>query len=170
MPVRPIMVALSVVLTSALVAAQEARPPLDACVTLTEADALALLPGAKQLEQQTASNQSADREVSTCAYRDQADPSRRVTLSIQRFPTSVPSSIGWALYNDYELENVEGVARGALWKPSTATMMLVLESEFIALTVTRPSAPATVDEVREAMKKVYQRRGAPTPERSVTAP
>jgi hypothetical protein len=103
-------------------------------------------------------------------YRDRADTARAVTLSIQRFPKAVPTDIGWAIFNDYELERVDLGGRGALWKPSTATMMLVLKTEFISLTVTRPEAPATKEEVGAAMKKVYERRGTPAPERGVTAP
>jgi hypothetical protein len=161
---------LLIALTGAAIDAREARPPLDACAMLPEADALALLPGAKQVEQQATAAQPADREVSGCAYHDRADASRRVTLSIQRFPNAVPTEIGLAIFNDHELEPVEGVARGALWKESTATMMLVLKIEFITLTVTRPEAPATMEEVRAAMKAVYERLGASVPERSPTAP
>lgn len=168
MPFRTAVVVSFAVLAGAAAAAQEAPPPLDACAMLPEAEALALLPGATQLARQPASARSADREASTCAYRDGADPQRSVTLSVQRFPEAVPSSIGWALFNDNELENVDGIARGAMWKPSTATMMLVLKAEFVALTVTRPEAPATMEEVRAALKRVYERLGAPTG--SATAP
>jgi len=155
---RPAVVGLSIVLMGSAVVAQEARPPLDACAMLLEADARTLLPGAKQLKQQATAAQPPDREVSACAYHDEADAARGVTLSIQRFPKAVPADIGWAIFNDHELETVDGIARGALWKESTATMMLILKAEFITLTVTRPEAPATMEEVRAVMKMVYERR------------
>ena len=170
MSIRLAVVGLSVLLLGPAAMAQEDRPPLDACAELTEADALALLPGAKQLERQATAAQPPGREFSGCAYRDGADPSRSVMLSIQRFPTAVPTEIGWALFNDHELERVDLGGRGALWKESTATMMLILKAEFISLTVTRPATPATMEEVRAALKQVYERRAAPVPERSVTAP
>ncbi len=159
-----------VVLAGAVAVAQEAPAPLDACAMLPEAEALALLPGTKQVTRQPAAARSADREASACTYQDEADASRRVALSIQRFPRAVPAEIGWALFNDHELESVDGIARGALWKPSTATIMLVLKQEFITLTVTRPDAPATMEEVRALMTQVYERLEAPASERSVTAP
>jgi len=166
--VRPAAVGLSVLLLGGAAMAQEDRPPLDACATLTEADALVLLPGAGQLERQATAAQPPGREVSGCIYRDGADPSRSVALSIQRFPTAVPTEIGWALFNDHELERVDLGGRGAFWKESTGTMLLVLKAEFVTLTVTRPDAPATRAEVQAAMKKVYERRGVPEP--NVTAP
>lgn len=160
MTLRPAVVGLSILLLSSAVAAQEARPPLDACAMLLETDARTLLPGAKRLEQKGTSAQPADREVSACEYRDEADTSRMVTLSIQRFPKAVPADIGWALFNDHELERVDFGDRGALWKESTTTMMLVFKTEFITLTVTRPDAPATMEEVRAALKAVHERRPA----------
>jgi hypothetical protein len=165
---RTAVVVSFVVLAGAVAVAQEAPAPLDACAMLPEVEALALLPGTKQVTRQPTTARSADRESSACDYRDAADPLRAVTLSMQRFAASVPSSIGWALFNDNELESVDGIARGALWKPSTATMMLVLKREFITLTVTRPDAPPTMEQVRAAMKQVYERLGATAG--SATAP
>jgi hypothetical protein len=49
-------------------------------------------------------------------------------------------------------------------------MMLVLKTEFITLSVTRPEVPATPEEVRTVMKQVSERLGAPASQRSVTAP
>jgi hypothetical protein len=161
---------LSVVLLGAGAMAQEDRPPLDACAALNEANALVLLPGATRLEREATAAQPPGREVSGCTYRDGADPSRSVTLSIQRFPTAVPTEIGWALFNDHELERVDLGGRSALWKPSMSTMMLVLRTEFITLSVTRPEVPATLEEVRTVMKQVHERWGAPASQRSVTAP
>ena len=149
---------MTAVLAPALAAAQEARAPLDACALLREADALALLPGTKQLTQAPSSARADDRESSACVYTDLADATRTVALSVQRFPATVPNEVGLALFSDYELEPVDGVGNGALWKPSTGTLIMVVDPDFITLTVTRTDPPTTMTEVRGIMKKVYARR------------
>lgn len=149
---------MTAVLAPALAAAQEARAPLDACALLREADALALLPGTKQLTQAPSSARADDRESSACVYADATNPGRTVALSVQRFPATVPNEVGLALFSDYELEPVDGVGNGALWKPSTGTLIMVVDPDFITLTVTRTDPPATMTEVRGIMKKVYARR------------
>lgn len=149
---------MTVVLTPAPAAAQEVKAPLDACALLREADALALLPGAKRVTQTTTSDRAEGRESSACVYADAADPRRTVALSVQRFPATVPNEVGLALFSDFELEPVDGVGNGALWKPSTGTLIMVVDPDFITLTVNRVDPPATLTEVRGAMKKVHARR------------
>ena len=148
----------TIVLAPALGLAQAVPAALDACALLHEADALALLPGTKQVTQAPSSTRADDRESSACVYTDAVDATRTVALSIQRFPATVPSDVGLALFNDYELVPVDGVGNGALWKPSTGTLIMVSDPDFITLTVNRTDTPATMEEVRKVMKRVYARR------------